>query len=477
MFKQALTNLPLADCDASDFFTSINADLYEGDETFRATLRMLLHSRTQQGESINVKVFTDSKNARHVEGLDIRVENDSLVIKNPLNRETLYVVVLKGYSDERLQQIEGSAKGLLSAYHFHAKASLYLSQNKCKTSVYINEPEHRTVVLVRNMTQVVWHKMQSSICKLIPWFFTSPLTVTENDLLKSLTVQDSGRYLELITAFAKTFNYHEDKISRLLNGFGLKHERQRLENFNHERSRNHDKFESLQREIATCIAKERDLQISITGIETLLEQGDGSGLTDYFICNKSIHLQTVGTDNLTFMVTTYLDYFDQIVFDRVHANPNSYFYDKTNGLARDEESFKKLLLALYGDESCIRVRVCAEFELSLSGTLRPVRSSSRTANFPHWLPHPHIDGAACLGSNSTQINRLMMERKYLEAIEQAVSATKNINFADSAIAPKLIQAIRTGTQKFLELPNGEVVTPGMAIKWLNPKEGDESYSA
>ena len=238
-----------------------------------------------------------------------------------------------------------------------------------------------------------------------------------------------------------------------------------------------DKFESLQREIAVCIAKEQDLQISIMGVETLLEQGDGSGLTDYFIYNKSLHLQEVGNDNLTFMVTTYLDYFDQSVFDRFHANPSSYFYTKTNGLAKDEETFKNLLLALYGDESSIRVRVCAEFELSLSGTLQPVHLSPRTANFPHWLPHPHLDGASCLGSNTAQINQLMMERKYLEAIEQAVSATKNINFADSAIAPKLIQAIRTGAQRFLELPNGDVVTPGIAIKWLNSKEGDDCYSA
>jgi len=473
MFKQALTNLPLADCDASEFFSNINADAYEGDETFRATLRMLLYSRTQQGESINVKVLTDSKSVRYVEGLDIQVENDSLVIKNPLSRETLYVVVMKGYSDKSFQQIEDSAKGLFYDYHFHAKVSLYLSQSKCKASVYINESERRTVVLVRNMTQVAWHKMQSSVYRLIPWLFTSPLTEAENELLKSLTIKDSGRYLELIAAFAKTFNYHEDKVSRLLNGFGLKHERQRLENYNHERSQNQDKFESLQREIAACIAKEQDLQISIMGVETLLEQGDGSGLTDYFIYNKSLHLQEVGNDNLTFMVTTYLDYFDQNVFDRFLANPNSYFYTKTNGLARDEESFKNLLLALYGDESSIRVRVCAEFELSLSGTLRPVQSSARTVNFPHWLPHPHIDGASCLGSNAVPINRLMMERKYLEAIEQAVSATKNINFADSAIAPRLIQAIRTGTQKFLELPNGDVVTPGMAVKWLNPKEGDD----
>jgi len=473
MFKQALTNLPLADCDASEFFSNINADLYEGDETFRATLRMLLYNRIQQGECINVKVLTDSKSSRYVEDLDIHVKNDSLVIKNPLVCETLYVVVLKGYSDESFRQIENSAKGIFSAYHFHAQASLYLSQSKCKVSVFINKQEHRTVALVRNMTQGIWHKMQSSLIKLIPWFFTSPLTETENELLKSLTVQDSGKYLELIAAFAKTFNYHEDKIARLLNGFGLKHERQRLESFLHERSQNQNRFESLQSEIAACIAKEQDLQTSIMGIETLLAQGDGSGLTDYFIYNKSLHLLEVGTDYLTFMVTTYLDYFDQDVFDRFHANPSSYFYTKTTGLAKDEESFKNLLLALYGDESSIRVRVCAEFQLSLSGTLRPFHSSIRTANFPHWLPHPHIDGASCLGSNAAPINQLMMERKYLEAIEQAVSATKNINFADSAIAPKLIQAIRTGAQKFLELPNGDVVTPGMAIKWLNPKEGDD----
>ena len=473
MFKQALTNLPLADKEASDFFSSIHADTFEGDESFRATLRMILHNRMLEGESISVKTLIDSKNDRTSTKLEIHIRNSSLTVQNYLRYDTVYVIALKGYSDEDIQLIEDSAKSVLSAYQFHTPVSHYLSQRKCKASVYINEPERRTVVLFKNMNQQSWHRMQSSIPKLMPWLFKSRLVEYEKELLKSLTIADSGKYLELISAYAKKFNYHEDKITRLLNGFGMKHERQRLESLKNERDANHVKFESLQNDIATCIAKDQSLQVSIMGVETLLEQGDGSGLVDYFIYNKSLHLQDVGSDYFTFMVTTYLDYFDQSVFDKFFANPKSYFYEKTNGLAKDDESFKNLLLALYGSDFVIRVRVCAEFRLSLLGTLSPIRSSARINNFPHWLPHPHIDSCACLGSNTAVINKLMMERKYLEAIEQAISATKNINFADSAIAPKLVQSIRTGTQKFLELPDGSVVSPVMATKWLNSNEGGD----
>ena len=247
----------------------------------------------------------------------------------------------------------------------------------------------------------------------------------------------------------------------------MQHEKQRLATLLDARSVNQNNFDSLQEQITNCIAKEHELNTSILGVEMLIQQGNDSGLTDYFAYNKSLHLLNVGSSHLNFIVTTYLDYFDQCVFDRFFANPNSYFYTTQNGLAKDEKAFKKLLLALYGDDSCIRVRVCAEYTLSLSGSLTPVRGSSNLCKFPRWLPHPHIDGAKCLGSNAAEINRLMMERKYIEAIEQAISATKNINFSDSAIAPKLIQSIRTGTLKFLELPNREVVSPAMAVKWLN----------
>ena len=309
--------------------------------------------------------------------------------------------------------------------------------------------------------------------KLLPWFFNTPLSDEESAFLRSLTVKDSSKYIEFITEYAKSFNFQEDRIAKLLNGFSMQHEKQRLAKLVSDRELNQHNFGILQKQVSDCIAKEHELNSAILGVEMLIQQGDGSGLTDYFIYNKSLHLQDVGNDSLNFVVTTYLDYFDQSVFDRFFVNPKSYFYNAQSGIAKDEQSFKKLLLALYGDDSCIRVRVCAEYKLSLAGTLSPVRTSSNLYNFPLWLPHPHIDGANCLGSNSTEINRLMIERKYIEAIEQAISATKNINFSDSAIAPRLIQSIRTGTQKFLELPNGEVVSPAAAVKWLNNKEGDD----
>ena len=391
MFKQVLKNLPLADGDASAFFNNIQADTFEGDESFRATLRLLLHSRMQSDERINIKVLINHKKIVPVDEQEIFITNDTLSIKGLLSMDALYVVTLNGYSDESLHCIDNTAKAYFSAWHYHAQVSLYLSQKSCKTDVYIDEATRRTVILVRQMNQMAWHKMQSSVMKLLPWFFTSPLSEAESTFLRSLTIKDSATYVDFITTYAKNFNFHEDRLARLLNGFSMQHEKQRLEKLLSERSTNQHNFDLWQKKIADCIAKEQELNASILGVETLIQQGDGSELTEYFICNKSLHLLDVGNDHLNFVVTTYLEYFDQCVFDRFFANPNSYFYATQNGIMKkDEKAFKNLLLALYGDDSRIRIRVCAEYKLSLAGSLEPMRTSSNLCNFPQWLPHPHI---------------------------------------------------------------------------------------
>ena len=212
MFKHVLKKLPLADDDASAFFTNIQADTFEADESFLATLRMLLYSRMQPEEKINVTVLIEQKNVIATENQEIFVRNDSLVVKNQLNSDTLYVVTLNGYSEESFRCIDDTAKVRFSAWNYHSQVSLYLSQKSCRTDVYIDESLRRTVVVVRGMNQIAWHKMQSSVMKLLPWFFDSPLTDEESTFLRSLTIKDSTVYVDFITAYAKQFNFYRDRI-------------------------------------------------------------------------------------------------------------------------------------------------------------------------------------------------------------------------------------------------------------------------
>jgi hypothetical protein len=460
MFTSVLENLPMTDELASELFTNINADSFNGDVTFCATLRYLLFSKLQPNESVNVKLSINESGC------------SGFVTPFPLESDTIYISVMKGNSNDSFNHVKSELKHNSELYDYQRQASLYLTQKTgSKVNVYICTNTRTTLVFLQSLTIQGWHIIQASLTTLLPWYFPDSVSDSERAFLHTLTYKDSARYIECITNYAKNFNFHEDRLKRLLNGFGLSYEKIRLDILKKDQEKNMDDFNRAQEVIALCIAKSRDFTTSIMGIEELLAKGDGTGLADYFICNKCLHLISVQNEKLSYVVTTYFDYFNQTVFETFIKTPNSYFFKRASGLAKRPTEYKKLLNALFGDEPKLKVRTCAEFTLSLAGTLKCVKNSSHLTNFPNWFPHPHIDGSNCLGTNEHHINNMMMAKRYIDAIEQTVAAVKNINFSDSSIAEKLIHHLQTSKQNFIELPSGEVVNPTEAVKWLNTQEG------
>ena len=411
MFTDVLKQLPLTDGIASELFTNINADSYEGDVSFRATLRMLLYEKLQPYQSIDVKLSINNYKNANRKDYALNSDNGTTFFQPyPMPENTLFIIVLKGYSIDEFEQARANAKPFLAPFFFQEQPSLFLTQSGCQSYVFINEATKQTLVYMLNLTMKSWHKMQSAIPKLLPWFFPERIVEADRVLLRALTLKNSSTYLNIISEYAKKFNFHEDRLRRMLKDFGLSYEKQRLSVLIKDRSTNNILFNKLQDNIKECISKDREYQTAISGIESLLLQGDDTGLADYFICNKSLRLIAVENDSLSYVITTHLDYFDHKVFEKFMNNPKSYFFQTMSGLATDEAAYKKLLYALYGDEAQLRLRVCAEYRLSLSGTLEPVHHSERLMNYDDWLPHPHVDGARCLGSNRSYINELMLKK-------------------------------------------------------------------
>ena len=457
MFAHAIKQLPLTDSIADTYFANIRADYYEGDESFCATLRALLFDRVEMGGLCEVKLAFGAR------------DESVLPYDFSSRREILFIKSFKGFTEDEFDDIVKDSRRILASFFHYTDVSVYLTQAGCKSYVYIDEVRRQTLVLVHDLNLRYWHKMQSALPKLLPWHFRAPLKPEESKLLRTLTLKTSKAYIDAILTFASKHDFRKERLSLLLKDYGLAFEKKHLETLLNNRRTQSERFSHLQAEIAKCIACDRKLVTEIIGVENAIANGDKTGLVNYFAHNKCLNLVQVKDVRLSFVVTTYLEYFDQTMFNKVFANPKSYLYETSVPLVHDMEWYKALLSALYGDDIRIKARVCAEFALSQEGTLTPVSQSRNLKTYLDWLPNPHIDGANCLGTNATYINQLMKGRKYIEAIEQAVAATKNINFADAAIAPRFVVALRSSDLKFLELPTGEVVSPSEAIVWL--KEG------
>jgi hypothetical protein len=85
------------------------------------------------------------------------------------------------------------------------------------------------------------------------------------------------------------------------------------------------------------------------------------------------------------------------------------------------------------------------------------------------MPNQHIDTHGCMGDNSRIINDLLKQGEYIGALEQTISCAKSLNWADSTVMRAFMNTMygeSSYNNKCIELPDGSVVNPEEAIKWL-----------
>ena len=84
-----------------------------------------------------------------------------------------------------------------------------------------------------------------------------------------------------------------------------------------------------------------------------------------------------------------------------------------------------------------------------------------------------------MGNYSATINQLLKDNDYIGAIEQCIASCKSLNFGDSTVMEEFMLRLYGISDQHvnircIELPNGEVVTPKNAVKWLREQEGVSS---
>lgn len=88
------------------------------------------------------------------------------------------------------------------------------------------------------------------------------------------------------------------------------------------------------------------------------------------------------------------------------------------------------------------------------------------------MPNTHIDRYHCMGNYSRTINELLRKRNYIGALEQCIASCKSLNFGDSAVMGEFMRTMWSNNtvSRCIELPDGRVVKPNEAIRWLDEQE-------
>ena len=345
-----------------------------------------------------------------------------------------------------------------------------------KVLCYIN-PETRNVsIFVDNLDTTHMHYLQCGIFSFMPWYFNQEAGVSEleMDLIKSLRNKTPDKYQECIAKIAERYDFKTARIRQLLAGFETRYERVQLDDIRYRLQSTINSINEMNERISSYLRQQRDYEVALLGYETKIaqSQGEDSEIMEYFLCNKHLNLESVDDTRMKFVVTDYVSYFDEEIIRRVLDNPTSFIYrtdGRDHGNIISHDDMKLLMEAIFIDET-LKMRFCAAYQFELGGNVQALSNYNYPAECREYMPNPHIDRYRCMGNYGKIINERLRDHDYIGAIEQCIASCKSLNFGDSPVMSDFMNRMYGlggyGAVKCIELPDGKIVTPKDAIKYL-----------
>ena len=489
MFKERIAKTPLTTNAANKFFgDKVVGNSYLDDNTFLSTLRAIVYPKMNDGETLSLafkesgyridqtKAYKPSDVVYGVSflGSNFNADANGIIRIHCFNSRQLGdgAQVCFDIVKDNFEKIYSDAgwKQLPEVTMFFKKIFPVLC--------FVNPKIKSTFMFVVDIDIRRLHFMQAAVFAYLPWYFDreKPLSDTELELINTLTKKGSAtaeNYLRCLQKIADDYNFRELEI-RKLHDFEMISIKRELENSKVEEQRIRNNIQDLNARIFEAIEQLTNKQTMIMGLEQKVNSGGESELMEYFLCNKNLILRESGGDEIIFSVKEYLDYFDEDMAKAVIDNERSYvYYSRTNDDIGNED-IKKLMEAIFVTRE-LKARLCATYKINLYGNARAISDFEYGSEFDGYMPNIHLDKYSCLGNYAPILNELLAEHEYIGAIEQCIASCKSLNFGDSTVMGYFMTVIHGGGYRgkkwrFIELPNGSVVTAEKAVEYLNNRE-------
>lgn len=479
MFKNEISSSPLMNEPANTLMSNISGDRFMGDCSFVATLRALLFNRIPRDEEINFRIsrsdysVSDVEHARKRDMVKNICNHNNQIGKQggfalhyfnnmtqKANQDCFAVIV------EEFENTYPGYKKLDKITEFYRKAFpvvCFLNTELKSIALFIEQMDYRR-----------FHYLQCAIFPMVPWYFDPKAGVSdlEMSLVKSLMENTPDAYRDCIAKICETFDFRSEVIKSKLAGFELRFIKDALAASEGQYRDIADRIADFNRRLGEELQKMNDLNFRISGMRQKLEEGDEeSEIMDYFLRNKNLTLIDSNGAQIDFIVRAKLEYYDPEMAESAINNKHSLLYTRGNYVGIDDR--ERLYKAIFVD-NIISVNVCAAFQLSINGGVVTRGGYHFGEEFNNCMPHPHIDQYNCMGDYVRIVNELMQRHDYIMALEQCIASARSLNFADGTVLSHFISTLFDGSSRSrcLELPDGRVVKPEDAVKWLNEQKAE-----
>ena len=302
---------------------------------------------------------------------------------------------------------------------------------KYRTLCFVNRDIHRSIVMTTtpyDTKDSEWFQsLVACLFRLLPWRFPNGLDDDDIKYFKGFCNATKASLTESASVekalLAKT-KFHEHCLQSIAENIvkgtsegvirGLRQQEEQLSN-------------DIRSFALQYAQKSKELRLCKEKINSLLigEYSNSEEIVNG-LKNKSVSVLAYDRAYHTVKISICdtLEYYDEDEFRRIKQRAGSYY--------RQFSPASKAVLEAIFEKKLGVLRVCSVFTLSDSVMKgEPGDYPSRLQSVA--LPHPHITGFGCLGGNSLPIEEFMANGEVDAAIQQAVAATKNINFADSTV--------------------------------------------
>ena len=470
MFRQSINSTALTSDAANSYFEHIIGDSFHGDVTFLSTLRALIAPRMSDNESLLLRFTYPSYSKETVEAN--RPKDVVAAICSGLDFYANGQVYICGMSSQKQEDNIACLDVLKSNFaRLHTGWTRLsrvtdLFRTQFYTLCFANPELKSVIVFVEGLSISKMHYLQCAILGFFPWYFNPEQGVSQEEmnLINSLRGKDPGVYSECIAKLAEKYDFRSARIKQMLAGFETRFERAECEQVRSNIVGYINQIHRLQREISAYLERKNESEIRLLGLETkIAEGGEGSEIMDYFIHNHKLDLTYADDRDIEFIVRDYIVYFDEDTAKRVIDNQHSYVYGQESNYS--DEKIKKLMYAIFIDQ-VIKIKVCAAYKFRLNSDVEALQDFDFGLEYTGYLPNPHIQGYGCMGNYYRAISEAVQRNDYITALEQSIASAKSLNFTDSTVMSRFMRELLRGNDKWLELPDGSVVSTASAVNWI-----------
>lgn len=349
--------------------------------------------------------------------------------------------------------------------------------DQLKQNIYIRIfPEKNSVCFfTTKITGPMWHAVQFFIPKYFDVFKEKPLTKDETSFLETLTYKVNGNYITKLSELVSTESFSKFSMKYQLAGFEKMLFEAKVTTAKSRLAELENEMENALSRYRRACEQRMEAAALVLGFETMADNtSEHTELQDYLMNSKAICNFKINGSTMSFIAKTYLapHHMDdwEIITNRSRAFDG---YATMN--YRDPAEIKLLLDAILSERHCLRVKMCAYFQMDYFGSTATsqIGYDYKKANksLEDYIPNPHLQHHNCFGQNKTAILEQLKTGDAIGAIECSIACAQRLNIHDISFGA-FVRDLLNSKGKCIVADNGTEMTVKEAISWLKGKQDE-----